>query len=258
MTPRNILITGAGSGIGARLYSGFREMGHNVFGVGMNGPDREVNFCKKTHDFLPVGTLFNRAEEAFMGPVDTLILNAGISHLDYVENHPLVAFENVISVNLVAPFIFISEFMRRIIGYGNPEDENYPYSPNFDDYRVIATTSQCTDIALRGCPAYNASKAGLEHMMRGLAKEKANVLPVSFFCVSPGGVEDTAIWNYAYEKLQKMRGMTPEEALAYNRQSPLGRNCTLDEVFDVYNFAVNDAPKYMSGTVLRMSGAMGV
>lgn len=249
-------MTGCSSGFGSYIRQQLLEQGHYVYGVGLNGPDYNLDFSEHV-DFWKedVSLCFSDAERHLAGPIDVLINNAGCTHIDFIENHTLEDFNRVMQVNLTAPFLFSKEFCKRAADqvYGRVTRFTVP-----QEYRVVNTSSMGTAIALRGSPGYCASKAGLEAMSRVFAKELAGKLPVYFYTICPGGIENTEMWQHVIDELVAKRGMTREEAIRYNTQSPLGRNCEFEEVWEVFNFAVNKAPHYMSGTVLRMPGAMGV
>jgi hypothetical protein len=66
------------------------------------------------------------------------------------------------------------------------------------------------------------------------------------------------MYEQVIDDLQRTRGMTEEQARQYNTASPLGRNCSHDEVWALFDFAVNRMPEQMTGTTLRMPGGMGI
>lgn len=183
---------------------------------------------------------------------DTLINNAGITRIDFIQKHSMKDFCEVVHLNLTVPFFLCREFIRWVATVAPEEYEEGHHA------LIVNTSSMATSIALRASPGYCASKAGLEAMTKVLAKELAGTLPVACVCIAPGGVDDTQMVRQVTEDLQRTRGMTKEQAEAYNRQSPLRRNMTHDEVWKMFDFAVNSMPLYMTGTVLRATGGMGV
>lgn len=236
-------MTGCGRSVGAYVRQKLIDQGHAVTGVGLDGPDVKMDFLQADH--IDIASLFRNTS------YDVLINNAGITRIDFIRQHRLSDFNDVLRVNLSVPFAFCQQFIRRAQEYDNEK-------PSLRRYRIINTSSMATSVALRASPGYCASKAGLEALTRVLAKELAGKLPITCVCIAPGGIEDTAMIRQATEDLQRTRGMTAEQAEAYARQSPMGRHCTMDEVWRMFDFAVNYMPEYCSGEVFRMMGGMGV
>src|SRR6185503_19811300 len=248
-----ILMTGCSRSIGAYIRERLLEQGHEVFGVGLGGPDFESDFnatYPEPYSFEEeLNHIFDQAEASMGGPIDVLINNAGMTKIDFLENHSLGDFSAVLNVNLVAPFLFCREFARRV-----KNDESVPRERL---RRIVNTSSMGTKISLRASPGYCASKAGLDALTKVLAKEFAGRLPVVVCSIAPGGIDDTEMKAQAIRELQRTRGMSEEQATKYFSQSPFGRGCTFEEVWKLYDFAVNSLPEQCSGTVLTMPGGMG-
>lgn len=244
----NILFTGASSGFGKHVYGRLKGQGHVMVGLGLGGPDMQYDFSEPDLPEMESWCTSFMQELNVLGKFpDTLVLNAGVTKIDFLERQGLEDFDHVMRVNLYTPFLLTQAWMRE----RRRREINTPG-------RCVVTTTMGTTFALRGSSAYCASKAGLEMMVKVWAKEYAGKTPVTFLCVAPGGVDGTKMVEDVIEGLMRTRGMTREEAEKYNRQSPLGRNMTFEELWKVYDFAINQAPEYMSGSVLKMSGAMGV
>jgi 3-oxoacyl-[acyl-carrier protein] reductase len=247
----NILFTGCTTGFGKRIKLGLEAQGHKIFGVGLQGPDFFYDFAKigvEGHPDNWVESVYTQAEEA-LGPIDCLINNAGITAIDFTAQHELHNFQEVLFVNLTIPWMLSKGLVARAcnLGYGE-----YPK-------RIINTSSMGATVALRGSPGYCASKAGLEAITKVMAKELAGTISPFIICaIAPGGVDDTGMQRYAEQELVRTRGFTPEKAAVYNRQSPLGRNMTHEEVWKIFDFAVNHIPEYMTGTILKCAGGMGI
>lgn len=236
-----ILMTGCSSGFGATVRKKLMEQGHRVLGVGLGGPDIEWDFRQKVGVEIWVHKLLSD-----YGPFDCLISNAGMSHIDFLEKHGSDQFMDVLNVNLVAPYTFTRCFVMSL--------------PTGQPAKVIYTTSMGAVQGLTGSPGYCASKAGLEAMIRTLSREAAGrQLPVGFYGIAPGIVEGTKLNDYVIERLQSVRGMTKEEAIKYSRSmSPLGRPCTHEEVWNLFDYVVNKASMYETGSIYRMPGGAGI
>lgn len=244
-------MSGCCSSFGKTVREHLESQGHRVFGYGLGGPHFVVDLADPemmgVHG-MPEATAKNIYSEAlhFFGEtwVDCLINNAGITEIDFLENHTLDQFEKVIFVNLTWPFVMSKFFLS--------------YHRARPIARIINVSSMGATVALRASPGYCAAKAGLEMLTKQMAKEFAQRHHIMTCCIAPGGVDDTGMVDQAIRDLQRTRGMTQGQAEAYNRQSPLGRNMTHGELVAIFDFAVNTMPQYMSGTILKCTGAMGV
>ena len=260
MTKKRILMTGCGSGFGLPLYRRFQSQGHSVYGIGLNGPDMQVNFANiKTSNLKEwvEQTLCEVSHAMQWSHVDVLINNAGMAHCDWVEDYDLDTWDDILKVNLTTPFALTQGVLRYnyVLDGFEPQENSLEL---FEKTQIINTSSMGATIGLRGSPAYCASKAGLEALTKTLAKEFAGRYPITVVAVAPGGIDGTAMQAKVEQDLCRMRGMTSEQAAAYNRQSPLGRNMDHDELWAIYEFLVNEAPDYLTGTVIKCTGGMGV
>lgn len=221
------------------------RQGHKVFGVGLGGPDLHMDFCGGV---TQEKYIFDLAEQAFGTPAQVLINNAGLTHIDFLENHSNADFIRIINANLLWPFALCREFVCRTkkakAAGGQPTDELH---------RIINVTSIAALTAHRGSPGYCASKSGLESLTRVIARETAGTGIVAF-SLGPNGIEGTQMLEEVISGVQRTRGMTREQVLAYNFKSPLGRNCHIDEVWKMIDFLVNQAPEYCTGHAFYMPG----
>lgn len=246
-----ILFTGCSTGFGKYIVEKLREQGHLVCGAGVGGPDIQAvfdsnfnsvhadNIIRDANDF------FMRREGSKLLGVDVLVNNAGMTHVEPIERHSPQAFKDVLACNLTAPFLLSQKFLD--------------FLPEGIVGRIVNTTSMAASMALRHSPGYCASKAGLESLTKQMAKELAGKRPVTVLAIAPGTIKGTKMAGQVIESLMSVRGMSREEAEAYSISgSPLGRPCTWDELWKVYDFAINHAPEYMTGSIIHMPGGMGI
>lgn len=257
---RRILMTGAGSSFGALIADRLAMEGNSVYTVGNHINDRYfMDFdcvLGQTDANLVEGEVFNEAEKFNNGGfIDTLIYNAGVTHIDYVESHSLRDFQRVMNINLIMAYAFAAEFVKRVKKLTDPVKS--PEMRSALDFRLIFTGSQAAKMGFRACPAYSASKAALHLMAQSMAREFAGRLPITVLVVAPSSVDSSGMKDYAVQSLVEKRGMTLEEAEAYNaKSSPMGY-IPHEDVWKVFKFALN-APKTMSGEVLYMPAGMGM
>lgn len=254
----NILLSGAVHGIGGQLRETLSRMnGCKVFGVGLEGPDHKENFAALPREALGdmADEVFNRAEKYFKGPVDALINNAGITRIDFMPDHKISDFFDVLQVNLFVPFVLTRELLRRCVssvrGY-----------TKLAEVRILNTVSMANRVALRASPGYCASKAGLEALGKVVAKETAGQGPgfplVTVANIAVNWCRWTGMGDQCIRDLQRTRGMTEKEAEKYVLQTPMKRTMNPADVWSMYKYALFDMPHYCSGCTLDATGAMGV
>ena len=169
-----------------------------------------------------------------MGGIDILVNNAGI-----FEAHPVdeVSYEDwqyhwqrTLAVNLAGPANLCWHAVRHMRESGGG--------------RIVNVSSRG---AFRGeprCPAYGASKAGLNALTQSLAQQLA---PLGIFvgAVAPGFVET----DMASTVLDGPGGD------AVRNQSPLGRVAKPEEVAHAVLFLASSGAEFSTGTVIDVNGA---
>lgn len=245
---KRILMTGCCTGVGKTIRESLVQWGHEVVGVGKNGPTVKWAFCFQDQSVNDERFIDDFMEEH--GPFDVLINNAGTTHIDFLEDHSLDNFQNVLFVNLTMPFLLSKAFVK-----ANKDRERNCRTDS--PFRIINTTSMAAKWSMRASPGYCASKAGLEALTRQMARELSNRPYVVLGC-GPGTIEKTEMSEQVIREMIRTRNMTEEAARTYAMQSPMGRACWHREVVAVYDFLVHSAPQYMSGETVYLPGGMGI
>lgn len=246
---KNILMTGCSRSVGLTTKVLLESKGHKVFGIGLGGPDFEIDLielARSKDDIVSAHKLFDAAEIETGAKIDVLINNAGMTRINWIESFPDEDWNDVMDLNLKVPFLLTREFIKR----------NLTVEPD-DDLRVINVCSMAARYALRASVSYNCSKAGLAMMTKQLAKECANRhKQFSFFAVSPNIIEGTSMFQQSILELQRTRNMTREEAEKYVLQVPFGRPCFQSEVADTILWTVEGTPKFSTGANFELLGGM--
>ena len=102
--------------------------------------------------------MINAARKDF-GTIDVLINNAGISHSAISWKQKLIDWQQVMDVNLTAPFLVLREAL--------------PLMRKNNFGRIINISSVVAHKPHAGTSAYAATKAGLEGLTRAVAVETA-------------------------------------------------------------------------------------
>ncbi len=198
---KRALITGSTSGIGLAMARALHGEGAEVILNGFGDQAEIAELCEElsaTH----FGTDLTDADAitAMMtaaGPVDILINNAGMQHVAPVEEFPPEKWDQVIALNLTAPF----HTTRHAV----------PHMKKTGWGRLINTASAHSLTASPFKSAYNATKHGLVGFTKTVALELAQT-GVTANCISPGYVWTTLIENQIPDTM-KARGLTREQVI---------------------------------------------
>jgi len=251
--PRNIVITGAGSGIGAATARAFAESGDRVhlFDVSkqrLAAVAAELDLVT-THlidvsDAQAVRMAIEKIGVEY-GSVDVLVSNAGIfDGLAGIQETSYELWDRIIAVNLTGAFNVIkpvSELMiRQKFG------------------RIITISSIAATRTSPDGLSYDTSKAGLEGMTRRLAVD-LGAYGITSNCVAPG-VISTSILETSRELLGDM---APNSAVVDNNDSnakflemvvPARRGGQPSEVAATIHFLASTGAAYINGEVIHVDG----
>ncbi|MBI1187080.1 MAG: glucose 1-dehydrogenase [Alphaproteobacteria bacterium] len=168
---RTILVTGASSGLGAHFARLFVGAGARVALCARRrdrldtlarslGPSAAA-FAMDVGDEAAIAAAFDAAERA-LGPIDTLVNNAGMNERAMAVDLAADQFDRVMNVNLRGPFLCAREAARRMMARGEKHG------------RIVNIASIGALKVLPGLAAYCTSKAGLVMLTKALAREWAN------------------------------------------------------------------------------------
>ncbi|MDH5312879.1 MAG: SDR family oxidoreductase [Actinomycetota bacterium] len=228
---RTALVTGGSSGIGLAVTSRFVAEGADVTAlarsyrpevddVGARFVGADTSDPDQMHEALA-------ATNARVGPLDVLVLNAGIASLDAetMEQTDLAEVAHLVQVNTMGVLhglISAPPYLR-------------------DGASVIVTASAATSWAFPGYMGYSLSKAPLNEMVRHAAM-KLGSRGIRVNSVSPGTV------------LTPMQPPDDPEARIAHVATCLGRPAFPDEIAGVYVFLASDDSAYVTATDIRADG----
>ncbi len=230
------LVTGGSRGIGAAVATALAEAGA---GVAINYRERADEAKKLTERLRETGArviavqadvsqadqVARMAETAKseMGPIDILVNNAGIAITRGVDDLTEADFDKTIAVNLKSVFLCTQAMlpMMREKGWG----------------RIVNISSGAARGAGAIGPHYNASKAGMEGLMRGYAARLVKE-GITVNAVAPSLIET-----------DMMKGQP-----SLVSRIPLGRFGRPEEVAKAVMMLIDNP--YMTGQTVAMSGGM--
>ena len=245
-----VLITGISRGIGRACALAFAKAGYGIAGCCHSRTDlsdtlsAELSALHAPHLLLTgdvadsafLNTFVTKTIETF-GRLDVVINNAGISHIGLLQDMTDAEWNRVLSVNLTAAFSCCRAAIPHLL---KNRDSGTSVSRQPDG--VILNVSSVWGCSGASCEvAYSATKAGLNALTEGLAKELApcNIAVNALAC----GVIDTDM-NRCFSK---------EERTALCEEIPAGRFATPEEVAKAL-LLLSEMPSYLTGQVIRFDG----
>lgn len=202
------IITGSANGIGLGIASEFLKNNYKVVFSDINEEALKnvVADSKKQGECMgikcdvtseeDIKNMVSSVERSY-GRIDVLVNNAGLQHVDLIEDFPVAKFEFMLKVELTGPFMLTK--------YIFPLMKKQKYG------RVINISSINGLIGFAGKCAYNSAKHGLIGLTKVAALEGAT-FGITANAVCPGYV-DTALVRGQMEDLAKTRGVDVEKVL---------------------------------------------
>lgn len=242
---RNIVVTGAGQGIGRAIADLIVQLGGNVVLVDMNpgtlssaqsalGEDRCHIEAGNVSDADFAEGVVTRAVEKF-GALHGLVNNAGISRPAMIEKMALSQWQQVLDVHLTGAFLFLQAVGRHMIARAKAGDVNPGAIVNISsDAGVQGTVGQIN---------YSVAKSGIIGATMSAAREwakygiRANV--VAF------GVVETPMTEIV--RGEKFRD-------TYLARIPLARWSSSEEAAKPVCFLLSDAASYITGQRISANG----
>ncbi|EJN02334.1 SDR family oxidoreductase [Phyllobacterium sp. YR531] len=233
---KQVLITGAGGGIGQALIETFNAAGAVVSGadqsesllVGLplaNGLVFDINDKAQTSSAI---NKFLRDH----GTPDVLINNAGFSRGEILDQVDGNVWENEIAINLNGVFHVTAPIVEAMAAKGGGS---------------VVFISSVNALNHYGNPAYSAAKAGMIAYMKALAVEKGRY-GIRSNAVCPGSVR-TPAWDHRLEK-------QPELLAKVLPHYPLGRLVTPGEVAQAAFFLSSASASGITGATLTVDGGL--
>lgn len=243
---RNVIVTGAGRGIGQAVALGFAAEGADVLALGRTHADlaetvRQITEsggsawlaeCDVT-DEAAVDAVVARAAERW-GAIHVLVNNAGIDDDTPFLDIDRARWRAVIETNLTGAFLMAQAVARQMARTGGGV--------------ILHTASIDASGADGPFAAYNASKAGLLGLNRTMAVELARY-GIRSNCVSPGFTHTVMTEKAVGPRLMDYLNGSFDRV-------PLRRLVRTDEVAQAFLFLASDHASSITGTELRVDAGL--
>ena len=242
---KNVLVTGAASGIGKACVMYLLAGGNRVLAMDLDGdrlaatfPRHDTNqlaFC--AGDVSQTCACFGAVEAAYkhLGKVDALMHWAGKHSIKAWDELKAEDLADQFAINVTGSFIMAQAAALRMKDDGGGS---------------IVLTGSTSFIhapiggkAGNGGPAYVAAKAAIIGMVRTLARA-LGPHNIRVNGISPGVTDTPMIGNYSAESRQ-----------AQINASPLGRIGSATEIAEAGCLLISDASRYISGEMIIVNGA---
>jgi 3-oxoacyl-[acyl-carrier protein] reductase len=232
LSGRVVVVTGAAQGIGRVIAQTFQREGCHVVGIDLDAArlaDFDLGLACDITDAAAVAETVAEIDRRF-GRIDVLVNNAGINVVGEVEALDPAAWDRCFDVNVGGTFRMCQAVL--------------PIMKRQESGRIINAASFAAIIPSIGAAAYGASKAAVVQFTRVLAGE-LGPWNVTVNAYAPGMIP-SAMNGFA-EKPQ-------EEQDELLDTLTLRRWGTPEEVADLLVFVASDAARYITGTLLDVSG----
>jgi len=241
---RNILLTGAASGIGKATAERLANEGARVFctdvqaaaveatadGIRTGGGDAIAHVCD-VGDPASIEATVDAAMTHF-GTLHALCNIAGILHFVHTHEETLEAWNRVLTVNLTGTFLMCRAAIPHLLASRGT---------------IVNMSSTAALKAHAWTSAYSASKGGVLAFTYGLAIEYGKQgLRVNAVC--PGGIETPIQKAFSLPE-----GANPN---LLKRIMPFDGHRGPEDVASTIAFLVSDDARHVNGSMIRVDGAM--
>ncbi|MDD2894848.1 MAG: SDR family oxidoreductase [Aliarcobacter sp.] len=220
---KNIIITGASKGIGRVIAKSLRKKYHiiniDIVENKMDGVDfHKCDISDKGQLLKTINKIKSNIDSLY-----ALVNNAAIFSHKILEKQTFEEWENILSVNLTAPYILSKEFASFL-------KESQGHIINISSTRALMSEV--------GTEAYSASKGGISSLTHALSMSLSPEVKVN--SITPGWINTDE--NYLPTKND-------------NFQHPSGRVGVPDDVVDVVKFLLKNRG-FITGSDFVIDGGM--
>lgn len=234
MERKVIVITGATGGLGKAMVKHFEQQNvrlalHTFQQEPFDVACEHAWFKADLRDALQIDTLIASILANF-GRIDVLINNAGVSKDGMSWKLSDADFNEVMAVNLTAPFKLMKGFL--------------PKMREQKSGRIIAISSVVAQTGVVGTAAYAASKAGLIGLTKTVSKETAK-RGITVNCLALG-----------YFEVGMIDEVNPEMQAQIIQSIPQQRLGSVAAIVGTIDWLISDEASYVTGQTISLNGGL--
>ena len=217
MQTKTALITGTSRGIGSSIKEILQNDEIKILSPSRN--ELDLSSSESINKFL----------SEISEDIDIIVNNAGILKVGKAEEFSIKDFQDILQVNVLAPFQIISEIV------GGMKRKKFG--------RIVNISSIWGEKSKSGRSIYSTSKAALNALTRSFAVEFAehNILVNS---IAPGYIETDMMKQYNSEK----------ELDIIKNSIPMKRFGKKTEISELVKFLCSEKNSYITGQILTIDG----
>ena len=217
MQTKTALITGTSRGIGSSIKEILQNDEIKILGPSRN--ELDLSSSESINKFL----------SGISEDIDIIVNNAGILKVGKAEEFSIKDFQDILQVNVLAPFQIISGIV------GGMKRKKFG--------RIVNISSIWGEKSKSGRSIYSTSKAALNALTRSFAVEFAehNILVNS---IAPGYIETDMMKQYNSEK----------ELDIIKNSIPMKRFGKKTEISELVKFLCSEKNSYITGQILTIDG----
>ena len=237
---KNILITGAGKGLGKYCALAMAELGGHIFALSRTNKDLNIleKLIKRTKGKITkincdVTNLHDlKLSISKIKKIDILINNAGTNIPEYFKDVKQESLEKLLNLNLKAAFNVAQLVVKKML------------KNKVKDGAIIHLSSQLGHVSMEGRSVYSMTKFGIEGLTRGMALELAKK-NIRVNAVCPTYVQTPLV--------QKVFKNKKFKKLVLSR-IPLGKTAKEIDIASAICFLASSAASMITGTSLLVDG----
>ncbi len=227
-----VVVTGGSRGIGAAAVARFAELGHQVYFLyeknhaaaeQVASSTGATAICCDVADADAVRAAFRK-----IGPVDTLICNAGICHYGLMQDVTEAEWDRQFAVNVKGIYHCVNAampaFLRKQAGC------------------IITVSSMWGQVGASCEAVYSATKGAVIALTKALAQE-LGPSGIRVNCVAPGVIQTDMCASVSEETMAQLAS-----------QACVGRNGTAEDVAQAFVYL--QEASFVTGQVLAVNGGM--
>ena len=238
------LVTGGSRGIGEMIARGYVENGAKVYISSRKGADCAMlaEELSRFGECIAIPADLSRIDEvnrlaseieARETKLDILVNNAGASWGETFDSFPETGWDKVVDLNLKSPFFLTQRLVRLLEAAASP-----------DDYARVINIGSIDGMHVSDYEAYSysASKAGINHMTRMMAKFLA-ARHIAVNGIAPG-----------YFPSKMTAGIASEISAKTLSETPMRRMGRPEDMAGIAIYLASKASGFVCGSVIPVDG----